>query len=125
MVWCLSYGRWFLQLHVECFAVFLDSVQVQLSYWQPTTNCDSPTRQGVNTAEPSGRQSFVAAADSRQPRLTHISCCCCCCCREMTANEPGHAPDVVIEAVGFHYCKSWLHAIEVGRCSLSPEPQAA
>lgn len=33
--------------------------------------------------------------------------------REMTANEPGHGPDVVIEAVGFHYCKSWLHSIEV------------
>lgn len=33
--------------------------------------------------------------------------------RDMTANEPGHAPDVVIEAVGFHYCKSWLHTIEV------------
>lgn len=32
--------------------------------------------------------------------------------RDMTANEPGHAPDVVIEAVGFHYCKSWLHSIE-------------
>jgi hypothetical protein len=31
----------------------------------------------------------------------------------MTENEPGHAPDVVIEAVGFHYTKSWLHAIEV------------
>jgi hypothetical protein len=34
-------------------------------------------------------------------------------CRDMTANEPGHAPDVTIEAVGFHYCKSWLHTIEV------------
>lgn len=33
----------------------------------------------------------------------------------MTANEPGHGPDVVIEAVGFHYTKSWLHAIEVGQ----------
>lgn len=33
--------------------------------------------------------------------------------RELTKDEPGHAPDVVIEAVGFHYTKSWLHAIEV------------
>lgn len=38
--------------------------------------------------------------------------------RELTANEPGHAPDVVIEAVGFHYCKSWLHSIEVGSWGL-------
>eukprot|EP00882_Tetradesmus_deserticola_P029196 GHRQ01032653.1.p1 GENE.GHRQ01032653.1~~GHRQ01032653.1.p1 ORF type:complete len:168 (-),score=29.81 GHRQ01032653.1:277-780(-) len=30
----------------------------------------------------------------------------------MTANEPGRGPDVVIEAAGFHYSKSWLHAIE-------------
>ncbi|WIA30950.1 hypothetical protein OEZ86_000999 [Tetradesmus obliquus] len=33
--------------------------------------------------------------------------------REMTANEPGRGPDVVIEAAGFHYSKSWLHAIEM------------
>eukprot|EP00775_Hariotina_reticulata_P009983 gene9983-10138_t len=32
--------------------------------------------------------------------------------KELTANEPGRAPDVVIEAVGFHYSKSWTHAIE-------------
>jgi len=32
--------------------------------------------------------------------------------RELTADEPGRAPDVVIEAVGFHYSKSWTHAIE-------------
>jgi threonine dehydrogenase-like Zn-dependent dehydrogenase len=31
----------------------------------------------------------------------------------MTANEPGRGPDVVIEAAGFHYSKSWLHAIEM------------
>lgn len=29
--------------------------------------------------------------------------------KEMTG---GHGPDVAIEAVGFHYCKSWTHAIE-------------
>ncbi|KAF6234312.1 GroES-like protein [Scenedesmus sp. NREL 46B-D3] len=33
--------------------------------------------------------------------------------REMTADEPGRGPDVVIEAAGFHYSKSWLHAIEM------------
>jgi threonine dehydrogenase-like Zn-dependent dehydrogenase len=32
--------------------------------------------------------------------------------KELCANEPGRAPDVCIEAVGFHYCKSWLHTIE-------------
>lgn len=30
--------------------------------------------------------------------------------KEMTG---GHGPDVAIEAVGFHYCKSWTHAIEM------------
>jgi hypothetical protein len=41
--------------------------------------------------------------------------------RDMTANEPGHAPDVVIEAVGFHYCKSWLHSIEVRPGAVVPQ----
>jgi hypothetical protein len=36
-----------------------------------------------------------------------------CGCRELCANEPGRGPDVVIEAVGFHYTKSMLHTIEV------------
>jgi hypothetical protein len=31
----------------------------------------------------------------------------------MCANEPGRGPDVVIEAVGFHYTKSLLHTVEV------------
>lgn len=32
--------------------------------------------------------------------------------KELTSNEPGRAPDVCIEAAGFHYSKSWLHTIE-------------
>eukprot|EP00879_Flechtneria_rotunda_P000578 GHRR01000686.1.p1 GENE.GHRR01000686.1~~GHRR01000686.1.p1 ORF type:complete len:446 (+),score=129.49 GHRR01000686.1:589-1926(+) len=32
--------------------------------------------------------------------------------QELCANEPGRAPDVVIEAAGFHYTKSILHTVE-------------
>lgn len=56
-----------------------------------------------------GHLPFCSGIDMYPPYPT----VCAVKCRDMTANEPGHAPDVVIEAVGFHYCKSWLHTIEV------------
>ena len=31
----------------------------------------------------------------------------------LMAATDNHGPDVAIEAVGFHYCKSWLHTVEM------------
>lgn len=56
---------------------------------------------------------FVASTMFANPCEVCASVTITACCRELCSNEPCRAPDVCIEAAGFHYAKSWLHTIEM------------